>query len=753
MATQSLNLPVAIPWLQIAVSPDMMDEQFCNKRFPFSWRSSMAISIYEPPLDELPEDLCGQRLTYLKVTCSITGYQPSREETEEAYVEFPDVPTEALDLVLSEYFACYGVLLNVAVFPYPSTRAVAKLLDTIEFTGLDVPEVGGLPNPLTIRDVSFDATGQPGNNLVDLFPEGGDGIPELDLQQEMVVTLATPADRVVARVVRTTSGDIVMSAFKGAEAVGEATAEEELGMHELSIDAEGIDRLAISTPEGGASLIDLSYFDVERQEIPLRDFPHIADVEPKQRDLYQAASETGEILTSSTSDVKTDKTLRSTEETETGFKLQAEVPVDGGNVTGSFDRRRTEREEDTWSVGTDASRERRETQGTTTQLSQMYNLLSAYHVGTNRATFLMLPRPHVLQPTDHRSFVQGLRYIEGIQEFLLIVSRPEDMEGLAVEANLDTAHFPEEVETTEPEEEYDESEETFNVTEFADDGLFSGDTNNFDVEYSVSSPWVVDATKGDLPDHPGVSMIADNNNGQANDSLENYNYGKISDAGVHVAGTIKGEGAYGDEAHFNRTYKVFTRSAEPKPSSGGPSVVTPFLITTRNLCARVRSGDPCPTVVPLPPRLPPFGPGDWVVSEDPVKVASALLRRHVTTEGRGPVLKELLREIHNRMATSWRLRTRYPTGEIGFLDSNYFADRIGGTLPPGVLERPVGELPGVPEQDVPKLERIPVGEMLGLPLAEVARRAGTDIAEAARARRRVLAGAAQVSAPARNARP
>jgi hypothetical protein len=741
MATQSLNLPVAIPWLQIAVSPDMMDEQFCNKRFPFSWRSSMAISIYEPPLDEL-EDLCGRRLTYLKVTCSITGYQPSREETEEAYVEFPDVPTEELDLVLSEYFACYGMLLNVAVFPYPSTRAVAKLLDTIEFTGLDVPEVGGLPNPLTIRDVTFEATGQPSNDLVDLFPEGGDGIQELDLQGEMVVTLATPADRVVARVVRTTPGDIVMSAFRGEDAVGEARAAEEPGMHSLSIDGENVDRLTIATPEGPTSLIDLSYFELQRQKILLRDFPHIVDVEPKQRDLYQAASQTGEVLTSSTSAVKTDKSLTSTEATETGFRLGAEVPVDGAKLTGSFDRRRTEREEDTWSVGTDASRERRETQGTTTQLSQMYNLLSGYHVGTNRASFLMLPRPHVLQPTDHRTIVQGLRYIEGIQEFLLIVSRPEDIEGIAVEASLDTGHFPEDVDTEEPEEEYDESEETFAVTAFADNGWFSGDCTNINHEFTVQSPWVVNSRKGDLPDHPGVSMIADNNNDQANDSLENYNYGKIGDAAVVVTGRICGEAGQGDKARFNRTYKVFTRSAEPKPSSGGPSVVTPFLTTSRSLCVRVRSGDPCPTVVALPPRIPPFPPGDWVVSEDPVKIASAMLRRHVTTEGRGPVLKELLREIHGRMATSWRLRTRYPNGEISFLDTNYFADRIADTLPPEILERPLRELSGVPERVGPQLERAPVGEVLRLPLAELARRTGTDIAEAARARRRVLAGAA-----------
>jgi hypothetical protein len=374
----------------------------------------------------------------------------------------------------------------------------------------------------------------------------------------------------------------------------------------------------------------------------------------------------------------------------------------------------------------------------------MYNLLSAYHVGTNRASFLMLPRPHVLQPTDHRTFVQGLRFIEGIQEFLLIVSRPQDVEGLAVEVALDTGHFPENVETTEPEEEYDESEETFSVTEFADNGYFSGDTKNFDVEYDVSSPWVVDATKGDLPDHPGVSMIADNNNGQANDSLENYNYGKIGDAAVHVSGTISGAALKGDEARFNRTYRVFTRSAQPKPSSGGPSVVTPFLITSRSLCVRIRSGDPCPTVVPLPPRIPPFPAGDWVVSEDPVKVASAVLRRHVTTEGRGPALKALLREIHGRMMTSWRLRTRYPNGEISFLGTNYFADRIGGTLPAEVLIRPVRELPGAPESVGLKLERTPVAEVLRLPLAELARRTGTDIAEAAQARRRVLAAAARL---------
>jgi hypothetical protein len=120
-----------------------------------------------------------------------------------------------------------------------------------------------------------------------------------------------------------------------------------------------------------------------------------------------------------------------------------------------------------------------------------------------------------------------------------------------------------------------------------------------------------------------------------------------------------------------------------------------------------------------------------------------VLRRHVTMEGRGPALKALLREIQARMTTSWRLRTRYPNGEIRFLDSNFFADRIGGTLPPEILERPVREAEGLPDPVARTLGRVTTGEALQLPLPELARRTGLSIAEASRARRRLLGGAAR----------
>jgi hypothetical protein len=40
MTSQLLNLPINIPWKLIAVSPDLMDINFCNKLFPFAWRTS-----------------------------------------------------------------------------------------------------------------------------------------------------------------------------------------------------------------------------------------------------------------------------------------------------------------------------------------------------------------------------------------------------------------------------------------------------------------------------------------------------------------------------------------------------------------------------------------------------------------------------------------------------------------------------------------------------------------------------------------
>jgi hypothetical protein len=181
----------------------------------------------------------------------------------------------------------------------------------------------------------------------------------------------------------------------------------------------------------------------EDKEVPLSRYPHIIGIEPKTRDLYQASTDTAEILTASKSGVNVGKSQTNTEAQETGLNLHSDYDS-GQTPYGDFKggwvatHQWGSTDSDTSNVQVDASRDSRETKATTTNLSQLYNLLSGYHLGTNRATFLMLPRPHTLQATDHRTFVQSLRMIEGIQEFFLIVSRPSKMCGLAIETRLET---------------------------------------------------------------------------------------------------------------------------------------------------------------------------------------------------------------------------------------------------------------------------------------------------------------------------
>ena len=617
MATQLLNLPINIPWKQVAVSPDMMDTNFGNKRFPFAWRSSLAISAYEPKPEELPEELCKERITYLKITCSITGYQPDAEETRIGIASFSDLPEEEqarIQRILEEesYFACYGVLLNVAVFPL---------------------------NPL-----------------------------------------ALPVE----------------------------------------------------------------------PKIELEDYPHIVALEPKVRDFYQAATESGEVLSGSKSGINTDKTLTHIESSEssTSFGASVKIPVKGTEVglSGSTTRTNTTTDQDQWSVQTDASRERRETQGTTTQLSQMYNLLTGYHQGTNRATFLMLPRPHVLQSTDRRTFVQGLRQIEGIQEFMLIVSRPEGAPGICVETFLETAHFPDGVEVDEPEEKYYEDPMDRTVTAFADNSWISQNCEKIESDESativLSDPnWVIDFSKGD-PGHPGITELQDESNDLALETLDKYNYQAISETTVRVTGRICGSRLQGDKARFKRTYRIHLRSIAPKTSQTQPQAdLGKLLVTSRGLQVCVKSTEDCPIVVDQG-ELPPIDEGVFelsVVDERPIRLPPALLTREATSESRMPAMKALLHEIQKSLSGGWRLPNRYPAGEVGFLDTEYFKDRVKNVLPRERLEMPLADIEGVPESVARSLgEGITISKALDMDLGAFAKKSGLRLADAAKVRRILL---------------
>lgn len=593
------NLSNDIRWELITASPDMMDTSQGNAQFPFAWRSSLAIYAASPNPEEVSATNCGQKVVYLKITSTITGYQPNREETDDAYVQFPQIPVEDMDEIIKEYFACYGVLLQVAIFP---------------------------------RD----------------------------------------------------------------------------------------------------------------ENVPVAQYPHIVDFEPKIRDLYQTATENGEILSASKSGVKTDKSFTRTESSETGIDMSSSVKFPlgqsgaTGEVGGKLSHKWGDTEKDTWSVAADASRERKETTGMKTEISQMYNLLTGYHAGTNRASFLMLPRPHILQPTDHRTFIQGLRVIEGVQDFFLVVKYQEDLEAFCVEVSLDTGHFPEKVTFEEPEDVYEETTINFLVEKYADNGFFSGDTNNFQETFEAPAPWVVDMEKGD-PGHPGVSELQDESNTQARDTLRNYNYTALNDASIGVSGRIKGAALYGPGAIFKRHYRAFLRSPEPIPSSELPFVATPFLITNRRLHTCMAMAEGCFTELP-----PPHGgywadDGDWMACEMQLDLDGRLLTKSAQSRSRLPILKQLNSDIEKAMLRNGRLRLRYPYAEVGYLESNYFFQRIVDLLPETGMQTPISDVAEISAEIREQLgDKLSILELIKINHSTFARKTGLNIKDIIDLKRQIL---------------
>jgi hypothetical protein len=195
------------------------------------------------------------------------------------------------------------------------------------------------------------------------------------------------------------------------------------------------------------AIAQLAIFPSEDDEVGPDEFPFIVDVEPKKRELYETRSETGEFLSGSSDTVNIRKGTTTTESTEQadisgGGGLSIPVPIPGvgtfpvgGNVSGEWgtrDRRGTETVDVTT---TDSSRERRETLSSTTTFSQLYQLMTAYHLGTNRCVFLVAPRPHIASSdTEQLDFnmVKGDRKLEGIQDFFVVVQAPSILKGLCV---------------------------------------------------------------------------------------------------------------------------------------------------------------------------------------------------------------------------------------------------------------------------------------------------------------------------------
>lgn len=126
MSNFKLNLPTDIPWERICVTEDMIDRVVCDNRLPAKWQSSLAVFKYRP---ENEYQLYPKyTITYLKVTATITGYQPLDKEIQGA-IDWAGVNVstiKGLTDLLNSYNPCYGAILQVVVGPQGTSKDIAS---------------------------------------------------------------------------------------------------------------------------------------------------------------------------------------------------------------------------------------------------------------------------------------------------------------------------------------------------------------------------------------------------------------------------------------------------------------------------------------------------------------------------------------------------------------------------------------------------------------------------------------------------
>lgn len=164
------------------------------------------------------------------------------------------------------------------------------------------------------------------------------------------------------------------------------------------------------------------------------DYPYIMDFEPKKREMFEQVTEGGEFLSGSAEKLSITKGSTNTQSVDVQAKgsfLGIGLEASAGASWQEVDNRTT-----------DTSRENRETLSHSTSFSQMYQLFNGYHLGTNRAMFVIAPRPHTVSSGVQTDFnlINGERRLEGLQDVFLVVHMPKSLDGFCIQAGLDTGH-------------------------------------------------------------------------------------------------------------------------------------------------------------------------------------------------------------------------------------------------------------------------------------------------------------------------
>jgi hypothetical protein len=614
MSIATFSLPIDIPWRRIAFSEDMMDLKACNRELPLRWRSSLAVFEYEPPDDQ--QRLDGFKVSYLKVACTITGYQPNGREIRireriarsgwrsQSFSPGTKQSVNLTDLV-DTYHACYGAMLEVVVAP------------------------------------------------------------------------------------------------------------------------------------------------PERATVEFKDYPYFADFDPKKRELYEAVTETGEVLSRSLDDVgvRLGQTTSQSHEVMDKTSLGATLtpgPTGGlGGSIGSESRTTDLSQRATENVRTtDAAREMRETLSHTTQLSQMYHQLNSYHLGTNRAAFFVSPRPHIVQANNQdgtpRTFVDGPRSLEGIQEFMLVVVRPKSQEHICVEAYLETAHRVQAVPPPTDEEITDTfvfprvgaevTDDTF--TQIGLDGAWEYHKQVISPPYTPPTGYVVDTQR------PGGAYKIISQNPANPTNVENIVWTVLPNRVSVSCKLIARVYHFFDDRPVTASYPAFFElAATIYLKKIGKSRVTDFddtlLITGRAVCSC--GGD-------RPLESLPFEKDLSIVYETKIKNTQAQM------PGRGRPIpiheaNQLGVTIHREILQSLTSADRYPRGTVSLLDTQLVAETLAARLHDADrnLNTRLDDCPGIEETITRRImaysPSITRAHLLQMPLTRQVEIFGLSFTEAVKLRR------------------
>ena len=424
--------------------------------------------------------------------------------------------------------------------------------------------------------------------------------------------------------------------------------------------------------------------------VPLNQYPYFIDFDPKKRELYETVTDTGEVMSRSLEDINVRKGNTTSQSHEVvdmlnglSSSFQYAGTGGGGAIQGQWGSRDVNSSEYTNIRTTDQGRELRETFSHTTQLTQMYQQLSSYHLGTNRALFFVLPRPHIVE--SDRTFVNGPRLLEGVQEFFLVVMRPRSMADFCTEAFLETAHI-----ASVPQYEYEQStgQLLLHVQLHADDsgsgslGDDSSTTSTTGTEtYTPPDGWEIDL------DRDGGYRIESASGAR----IENYSVTEITRDHITASGTVSAwfedrQWPQGDVYHdglLDLTMTVYIRKKQPTVKGYDQSL----WLTGRDVCCCNER-----------PPIERVAVADFLTFE-------TRLRSGITVRVGGdapiPVAKanQLTSLVGRQLMSSISHRDRYPIGAIRFRDARFLADIISP------LVRRSGHPDNVPLERIPHLSR------------------------------------------------